>query len=246
MAKLKSVLTKDEYEAMSAELRALGVYEERGDTYVLDADVRTHPETTNLVRALESERGNVKTWKEKAAAFEGLGLSPEEIAALKTKHDRQGDASPDEITKKVEEEVTRRVAPIEKARAEEKARADAAETRARSLTIDTHHRNLAAKAGVRAERLERALELNRRRFGLDKDGQHHLVDEKGNPEALTPEKFWAEVFKEELPEFYAGTGSTGGGAGEGGRGAGKTVALGDEKAFLDHISDIAAGKVAVR
>jgi hypothetical protein len=65
---------------------ARGAYVEKDGKFVLDFEV---PDVTGLKRALESERGLNKAAKDKVAAWEKLGKSPEEIdemlAAERTK-----------------------------------------------------------------------------------------------------------------------------------------------------------------
>jgi hypothetical protein len=67
-------LIVDSLDAIPEALRS--AYVPDGDKFKLDADV---PDVTGLKRALESERGLNKAAKDKVAAWERLGVSPEEI-----------------------------------------------------------------------------------------------------------------------------------------------------------------------
>jgi hypothetical protein len=90
----------------------------------------------------------------------------------------------------------------------------------------------------------------------DDDFVAYVADEKGNPLVSdgkgTPMDFdqlIEQTLKPKYPRAFDGTGSSGGGASKssaGGGGGSKTIAAGDNKAFIDNLADIASGKVTVK
>lgn len=88
------------------------------------------------------------------------------------------------------------------------------------------------------------------------DFEEYVVDAKGNPliadgkaTPMTVDDLVAQNLKTQYPGAFKGTGSSGGGASKsipGGGGGVKTIAAGDEKAFIDNLAEIASGKVGIR
>lgn len=88
----------------------------------------------------------------------------------------------------------------------------------------------------------------------DDDFEAYVADEKGNPmigdaqgAPMSILQFVKTTLKTEFPVAFEGTGSSGGGASRsaGGAGGTRTVAPGDNSAFLANLEGIATGKVAV-
>jgi hypothetical protein len=187
-------------------------YQERDGKHVLKANVREHPDTLALRRALDDERNGVKTWKQKAAEYEALGMTPAEIAELKaSSKGSKGKADDEDLAafrKKHEAEV-----------AAERARAEELERKLVDRDIADTLRKAMRDAEVRADDIEDELRLNRHRFALQ-DGKVVVLDEDGRPDTLTVERYWTEHYRARKPRVYNGTGATGSGATHGASGAG--------------------------
>jgi hypothetical protein len=111
----------------------------------------------------------------------------------------------------------------------------------RSLKLDTVVKNLMAKAGVRAERIDPLFRLSGERFDLTEDGKPMVKDA-----SKEVDRFIIEDLSKEFPEFFNGSGSSGGGAAKSTAGSGGVIASGDQAAFLSNLQGIASGKVQVR
>lgn len=125
----------------------------------------------------------------------------------------------------------------------EEAKALAAENR--RLKLDDRVKGTMARSGARADRIDALYKLTAGEYDLTEDGQPMLKTRPGTP----VEKFIAEELKGLYPEFYEGSGSSGGGATKsvaGGGGSVKVIAASDnDPAFLANLEDIASGKVKV-
>jgi len=114
----------------------------------------------------------------------------------------------------------------------------------RRLKLDDRVKGLMAKSGARADRIDALFRLTDGEWDLTEDGVPMLKTRPGTP----VEKFVAEDLKAQYPEFYEGSGSSGGGATRshaGGAGSVKTIAADDGAAFIANVADIAKGKVKV-
>lgn len=144
--------------------------------------------------------------------------------------------------KRMREEVR---TDLEKEYAPAKVRAEQLTAENRTLRLDRIVKDAMLKGGARAERVDALFKLKQDEFDLTDDGQPMLRNRKGTP----VEKYVADDLKTEFPEFYAGTGSTGGGAARsaaGGGNVGSIIAADDGKGFLAHVADIASGKATVQ
>jgi hypothetical protein len=114
----------------------------------------------------------------------------------------------------------------------------------RALKLDTKVKDVMAKSGVRAERIDSLFRLKADAFDLTEDGKPILKDQMGLP----IEKFIAEDVRKEYPEWFEGTGSSGGGASKSavGGGSSRVIPAGDQSAFLANLDGIAKGTVTVR
>jgi hypothetical protein len=211
----------DSLEKVAESLRPL--YEERDGGFVLKVNVREHPDTLALRKALDEERGSVKTWKQKAAEFESLGFTPQQISELKREHDelknkgKGGDAETIEsLRKKFETEYGTKVTAAEQ-------RAQEFEQKLLDRDISDTVRLAMIDAKVRRDEIEDQLRLNRHRFDM-KDGKVIVLDEDGRPDTMTVEKYWKDYYKAKKPRVYEGSDAGGMGAGSGGGGG---VATGD-------------------
>lgn len=182
----------------------------------------------------------------RAALFEGM--DPEEVKSLKAKFTEleqtakaQAAGITSEALAKLRQEAA---AEYEKKYGPVLSERDALKAENRSLKLDTKVKDLMAKSGARPERIEALFRLSSDRFDLTDDGNPMV---KGATKEV--DKYIVEDLLKEYPEFFMGSGSSGGGAfkSSGGAGGGvRVIAAGDERAFIANVEDIAHGKVAVR
>lgn len=208
-------------------------------------------------KGLEENRdkvlGELKEVRTKLKAFDGV--DPEEHRALQdrlaeleqqSKADKAG-LSSEELKKlraDVQADVLKRLAsdPDSALDALPWAKTLAAENR--ELKLDSVVKAQMAKGGARAERIDALFKLTADRFGLTDDGQPMLKDNPG----LEVGQYVADELKNEYPEFYNGSGSSGGGASKSsasGGGPVTKIAADDGGAFLQNLEGIADGKVVV-
>lgn len=117
----------------------------------------------------------------------------------------------------------------------------------RGLKLDAVVKGMMAKAGARAERIDALFRLSSDRFDLTDDGKPMVKDA-----TKEVDKFIGEDLLKEYPEFFQGSGSSGGGASKSTGGAGGVVTriaapangvFGSE--FLQNLKGISEGKVAI-
>lgn len=114
----------------------------------------------------------------------------------------------------------------------------------RALKLDNVVKTEMAKGGARAERIDALFRLTADRFDLTDDGKPMLRTSPG----IEVGKYVADELRKEYPEFYNGSGSSGGGASKstaGGGGSPSTIAATDRAAFLANVEKIAKGQVLV-
>lgn len=114
----------------------------------------------------------------------------------------------------------------------------------RSLKLDSVVKAEMAKGGARAERIDALFKLTQDRFQLTSDGKPVLRDHP----ATELSKYVADELRTEYPEFYNGSGSSGGGASKSnasGGGFSHKIAADDGDAFLKNLEQIASGDVEV-
>lgn len=94
----------------------------------------------------------------------------------------------------------------------------AVETRAAELEKENKHfkltvpiRDVALKAGVIPEDLKFVMMDVSSRFSLSDEGKIVVLDEDGQPDDMTPQKFF-ELYKVQFPKFFAPSGAGGSGA----------------------------------
>lgn len=230
----------DSLEAVAEPLRPY--YAERTiegkKVFVLDAVIRDHPDAQALKRALDAEKEEARVAKEAAKTAEQRAKDIEEAAKKGGKKDDASGESLDDLRKRFEREKEEAVAKERQAR-------EQVEAELKNRSLSDMLRTAAAKAKMRAERIEDAIRLERDRFKLSDDGKSVIVlDEHGRPDTVSAERFWAENHATMRPEFYEGSGLGGSGAQEGRQphAGTKTVAAGD---FMSNLDDIAAGKAVV-
>jgi hypothetical protein len=113
----------------------------------------------------------------------------------------------------------------------------------RTLKLDNVVKSMMGKHGVRASRIDALYKLTADEFDLMDDGEVMLRNHPGKDVG----KHIAEVLAEQFPEFYEGSGSSGGGASKsaGGVGGPRTIKKGDNAAFLANYERIISGEVTV-
>ncbi len=178
-----------------------GEYEERDGKWQPKEDVASKAAHSTLQTALADER----TKREAAEALSRTTAA--ELKKLQTDH--KGEAAGltkeklAEIRAEVRKEVEQELAP----------KIQAGETAAkenRQLKLDDKVKALAAKNGVRADRLDAWWKQNGEAFDLTDDGKEIIVRGQAGKD---PGKFIADELKKALPEFYQGTKGDGGGGG---------------------------------
>lgn len=197
-------------------------------------------------KAFQSLWDEAKKAKERAKAFEGL--DPEEARTLKQKYqelEQRAKADKAGITSEQLEKMRAEIrGSLEQDYVPFKSKAEALEKEMRSLRLDAVVKGVMAKNGVRADRIDALFRLAADQFDLTDDGKPMLKERMGT----SVEKFVAEDLFKQYPEFYQGSGSSGGGAtkSNGGAGGSRVIAAGDSAAFLANLEGIASGKVEVR
>ena len=114
----------------------------------------------------------------------------------------------------------------------------------RALKLDAVVKAEMAKGGARAERIDALFKLTQERFQLTSDGKPVLRDHP----ATELSKYVADELRTEYPEFYNGSGSSGGGASKStasGGGYSQKIAADDQKGFIDNLEAIADGTMEV-
>jgi hypothetical protein len=111
----------------------------------------------------------------------------------------------------------------------------------RSLKLDSVVKAEMAKGGARAERVDALFRLTADRWDLTEDGKPVLKDKP----ATELGKYVADELRKEYPEFYTGSGSTGGGASRS-KGAVSTTPgfiQADAESYRANVEKLARGEV---
>lgn len=114
----------------------------------------------------------------------------------------------DRLRGEVRADLDREYAPV-------KQTAESLALENRTLKLDNVVKDLMAKSGVRAGRVEALYKLSHDEYDLTDDGKPMLKNRMGTP----VEKFVTEELSKAYPEFFEGTGSSGGGASKSAGGA---------------------------
>lgn len=189
--------------------------------------------------ALEGKRSEIlaeaKSAKEEARALRAQVLELEQA----TKAHKAGITA--EQLEKLRAEVR---ADLDKSYEPTKAELEALRAEARTLKLDSVIKDQMARSGARADRIEALFKLTAGEYDLTEDGKPMLRERPGTP----VEKYIAEDVRAKYPEFFEGTGSSGGGAPKSvASGAGvRSIPAGDNKAFIANLDAIAKGEVLVR
>lgn len=196
--------TYDTKEAVPAELQATAIETKDGKFVVEEADPALGDKGK---KALDDERKARKDADDRAKAAE------KERDDLKRENEARRSGATEEELKKIRDAEAAARKPIEDALAEETRKREAAEQENTKLKLTDRVQKLALDNGVMADRIEDAmLSLkDRTRLG-DKDGII-FKDKAGTDTTDTPAQFFPK-FKAEKPWLFAGSGSSGGGAGD--------------------------------
>jgi hypothetical protein len=111
----------------------------------------------------------------------------------------------------------------------------------RSLKLDSVVKAEMAKGGARAERVDALFRLTADRWDLTEDGKPVLKDKP----ATELGKYVADELRKEYPEFYTGSGSTGGGASRSKGASGTTPGFiqADAESYRANVEKLARGEV---
>ena len=214
------------YETQDAIPEALrGEYTEQDGKWVLDMNIEEHPGVAGLKSALEKERGAVKKAKEELRKARELGDPTEiqeKLARLQELEAKGGAGDGGDLAKFRQEMKAETQKLLDQQKAAYEKQVSEADAKYRKVALTDRLKSLAVKHGVFPELVDDAVSLNAHRFDLNESGEPYLKDKDGDPSTTSPEKFWAEVYKQERPHFYQGTGTSGsggrGGASSGGAG----------------------------
>lgn len=86
------------------------------------------------------------------------------------------------------------------------------EREVRQYKLTTPLREIALKAGVFADSVDLVLLDTAKRFRLDDDGAIMVLDEHGDPTAITPHRFFEDLYKQQRPRFFEASKAGGSGA----------------------------------
>lgn len=115
----------------------------------------------------------------------------------------------------------------------------------RALKLDNVVKKMMGENGATAKRIDDLYRLTADHFDLTDDGKPMLKDKMGLP----VETFIKEDLRKAYPEWFDGSGSSGGGATKsiaGGGGSTRVIAADDTAAFMANLERIAKGEVQVR
>lgn len=152
-------------------------------------------------RARESEEIKAELQRKLDAKDASGAETDKKVADLLAKWEQDKNAA----VKKVQDELEARSAELRQIKLYDKAKSEF------------------LSAGGRPDRAEAALNLKKAMLDLA-DDRIVVKDEKGEVTTESIKDFWGKSFKKEMPEFFAGTKATGGGAGGG---AGPNPSMGD-------------------
>lgn len=218
-------LTQEELDAKIAEANA-GLAKKRDE--LLSEAKRAKEEAKATKEALEAMQQKMAELEQKAAAKDA-GVSEEKLR---------------ELTERARADMERKYAPLKEQVEALSAQLGQKDGELRSLRLDSRVKDIMGKGGARSERVNDLFRLTADRYDLTDDGDVILKDKREVP----LDKYVREELANEYPEFFSGSGSSGGGASRSAGGAGgavRTIAAGDNDAFLANLDAIAAGTAKV-
>lgn len=222
MAKLKTKITKAEFEALPEATREL--YIEQNGTFVLDADFE---DVSGLKSALDKERTTRGTLEKTLSELKKqLGdtdpaKAREALAKLQELEDKKL-IDEGKVEELLRSRTERLVKDFEQKLADRDGKLTAAEKRLAELVIDNELRAVGASKKVRAEAMEDFLERGRKVYRLvdgkavPMQGDQVVFGKKPNEPMSMDE--WADSLTPKAPHLFEG--SSGGGANNSGGGGG--------------------------
>lgn len=195
--------TKEQLDAAIAESEA-GLKAKRDE---LLSELKTAQKQLKALDGIDPEE--VRTLRERMAELETERKAGEaKISAEQLK----------EIRGQVEAELEKRYGPLREEN-------DHLKADNRRLRLDDRVKSVMAKARARPERIDALYKLTGEAFDLTEDGEPMVADSPG----ASVEEFIADEVAKQYPEFFEGSGSSGGGASKsvGGAGGAKHIAADD-------------------
>lgn len=196
----------------------------------------------------ENDTAFGKLWEEGKAAKERAKTLEAELATIKEERQAGKAGLTSEQLDKLRADVRKNLdgeyAPVIEERDGLKSQVEALTGEVRGLRLDSKIKAQMGEMGVRSDRIEKLFKLTKDQYDLTDDGVPVLKDE---PTADIGQ-YISETLRSEYPEWFNGSGSSGGGASRSTvGGGGKTVIpAGDGDAFMANIDKIASGEVEVR
>jgi DNA gyrase/topoisomerase IV subunit A len=229
--KLKTTIEKTDLEGVPEAYRAMYAEGEDGKLHLGEIEI---DDAAEIRSALENERRERKAAKDALEALKDV--DPKEYKRLK---DEESKRETKRLQEKGEYEELLKKEQADRAAERQALEAERDKYRGenRSLKLTEKVKASALKNGVFQDDIDDVLTITSGRFDLD-DDENIVVkdpDGKANP-ALTPDKFFGEVFKQQKPKFYQASSGGGSGApaggGQGGGGGAKTM----QRAAFDALS----------
>lgn len=187
--------------------------------------VKTQADVERLQTALNNERTEHKSTREKLNPWNTFGMKPEEIQAKLDRVEElellTKDKDPAKIDELVEVRIKSRIAPIERERdqlktqlSEKDGLINQFQTERKQRTIHDAVRNAGKKVGLLPSAIEDALLYGERVLDVTEDGKVVTRDGVGVTPGLDPD-VWLGDLKQNRPHWW---GETAGGGGRGGGG----------------------------
>lgn len=216
-----------------------GITQEQYDALVAEREA--------LIAKRDEILTEAKRAKDKLKSFEGIDPNEykslkQKMAELETKQTAEKNGVTSQELERLRAEVRQH---LETEYAPFKTQLDALAKENRALKLDNVVKTVMGKNGVRSERVDDLFRLTADQYDLTDDGKPMLRDKMGLP----VETYVKEDLRKAYPEWFEGTGSSGGGATKsiaGGGGSTRVIAADDTAAFMANIEKIAKGEVQVR
>lgn len=187
-------------------------------------------------------------WNESKKAKDAAKQYQRELSELRTKFgelEQQRSAEKAGITSAELEKVrAENLKHLEAEYAPFKQKADELMRENRTLKLDNRVKDVYAKAGVRPDRINELFKLTAEQYDLTEDGEPYLKEHAGTP----IEKYVLSDVRKSYPEWFEGSGSSGGSATRSGAVSGggpRVIPAGDNAAFLANLDGLAKGTIRV-
>lgn len=220
------------------------LYVERDGKFHLDAE--GFEDVTGLKSALEKERAERRTAKDKLKELEGVDA--EEYKRLKDEAQERehsqlkAEGKFEELRLKWEQQKTKELTDRD-------VKIKELESGLRKFKLDDKVRAAALEAGVLPDDIDDVMTITRGRFDLGDKDRVLVLDGDNDPIDITADQYFKTVFKESKPKFYAPSGASGSGASNATSGTAngvRAVSISDQQALNANLEKIASGEIAVR